>query len=294
MRVAHGGQDRLAGARPRDGRGCIGLFLEHALQRLAQLVEVGLRLRLDRDLQGRARGSRAAAARRACSRSATSVSPVWVLASLATARDVARPDLRHVRPAPCPCRPSRLPMRSSALRVAFQTWPCARERAGEDAEVGEAADERVGGRLEDLRHERADRVAARSRLPSVVGRARRPPPARECAWRSCVSSSRTPMFFVARCRRRPGTTVPSRVPLWSAASISSSLIGSPSRYFVHQLVARLGRGLDQRLAPRAAPRRLAARRGSAPPSACRSRRRWRAARSRRRSRGTTRREPIGR
>ena len=46
-----------------------------------------------------------------------------------------------------------------------------------------------------------------------------------------LSSSRTPMFCVAE-PTNTGTTDPSRVPLWSAASISSSVNGSPSRYFI--------------------------------------------------------------
>ena len=44
-------------------------------------------------------------------------------------------------------------------------------------------------------------------------------------------SSRTPMFFVAD-PTKTGTTEPSRVPLWSADSISSSVKASPSRYFI--------------------------------------------------------------
>ncbi len=43
-------------------------------------------------------------------------------------------------------------------------------------------------------------------------------------------SSRTPMFFVAD-PTKTGTTEPSRVPLWRAASISASVNGWPSRYF---------------------------------------------------------------
>ena len=49
------------------------------------------------------------------------------------------------------------PMRSSSSRVGFQTWACDCERAREDPEVGQPADERVGGRLEDLGHERPAR-----------------------------------------------------------------------------------------------------------------------------------------
>ena len=45
-----------------------------------------------------------------------------------------------------------------------------------------------------------------------------------------LMSSRTPMFCVAE-PTKTGTTLPSRVPLCSAASISSSVNASPSRYF---------------------------------------------------------------
>ena len=42
-------------------------------------------------------------------------------------------------------------MRSSSPRSAFQTWSCDLSVPDQHAEVGQAADERVGGGLEDLR-----------------------------------------------------------------------------------------------------------------------------------------------
>ena len=63
-----------------------------------------------------------------------------------------------------------LPIRSSALRRGVPDVALGVERAGDDAEVGEPADERIGGRLEDLGHERARPDRARSACRRSVTR----------------------------------------------------------------------------------------------------------------------------
>ena len=204
----------------------------------------------------------------ACARSATSVSPIWVLVSFATAA---------MSPGPAcamfdwslPIRPRMLPMRSSSLRVAFQRWSCA-FRLPDTTEEGQATDEGIGGGLEHLRHEGPDGSGA-IWLPSAVVR----PPTSAAgarAWRSW-SSARGHRCSSARCRRRPGPRCLARALVQRRLDLG---------------VARpRGTCSSARRTPRprprpgphdAAPRRHAARPGWAPPSASRPRRRWRAAR----------------
>jgi hypothetical protein len=83
-----------------------------------------------------------------------SVSPVAVMVSLATA---------PISPAwswptvswSLPWSSSSWPIRSASLRVAVPGLSLALQRAGQDPQVGQPADERIGGRLEDAGHDRA-------------------------------------------------------------------------------------------------------------------------------------------
>ena len=122
------------------------LLLEHPLERRAHLVEVGLRLRLDRDRQGRLREVERRQDDRLLLRRQR-------VAGLGHGR-AWRP--RRSRP-PCsspigswslPWSSSSWPIRSSSSRFAFQTWAWRLERARTDPEVGQPADERVGRGLE--------------------------------------------------------------------------------------------------------------------------------------------------
>ena len=101
---------------------------------------------------------------------ADSVSPVSVTVSLATA-PISPALSSPIGSCSLPCSSSSWPIRSSSPCVAFQTWACESERAGQDAQVGQPADERVGGRLEDPDQQRA--VLVGRDLDVVAGLVRR-------------------------------------------------------------------------------------------------------------------------
>ena len=203
------------------------------MQRRAQLVEVGLRLRLDGHEQGRRSGSanggsddRTILRRRACRRSR---SPgAWrrrrsrrrrarrrLLLLAVEAEELAEPLLAPLRRVP-------------DVRVGV-------DRAREDPEVGQLADERVGGRLEDEREQRAVRHRAstsprrRSGSTAVAGPRR---PGRGGRRRSRRGSPRIPTSWSREPTQHGRQDRSRRTPLRRQASSSSSAISSPSRYFV--------------------------------------------------------------
>ena len=140
------------------------LLLEHPLEGRAHLVEVGLRLRLDRDHEGRARVDRAGRGRSGRS-FVERVSPVRGRAELGDGADLARLQLAD-RLLLLAVEAQQL---ADPLVLALLGVPgvgLAAQRPGQDAEVGEPADERVGGGLEDADEERA----ARRRAPPRPGR----------------------------------------------------------------------------------------------------------------------------
>ena len=171
-------------------------------------------------------GKEGLASSSACARSATSVSPIWVLVSFATAT---------MSPGPAcamfdwslPNRPRMLPMRSSSLWVAFQRWSCAFRLPDTTRKKVRRPTKGSAVVLKTCATNGPDGSGAIS-LPSAVVR-----PPTSAADGTCLAimvvSSRTPMFFSAL-PTKTGTTLPSRVPLCSASSISASLISSPSRY----------------------------------------------------------------
>ena len=167
--LAHGEEELLAGRAPLDPRA--GLLLEHALEGRAHLVEVRLRLRLDRDHERRDRVDRPVQAR-AAAPCVESVSPVAVTVSLATA------PISPGRSSPTgswslPCSRRSWPIRSSSRLLRVPHVGLAAQRPREDPQVGQPADERVGGRLEDADEERAVGIGRhRDRVVASSGRAR--------------------------------------------------------------------------------------------------------------------------
>ncbi len=113
--VAHGGEDRLAGA-------ILATDLDGSAPPRRADGAPGRACRDRPSTRARSRpgatapGSRAAAARRRCDRSATRVSPAERRGELRHRGDVARADLRQ-RLGSLPCTASRLPTRSSSRRL---------------------------------------------------------------------------------------------------------------------------------------------------------------------------------
>ena len=160
-----------------------------------------------------------------------SVSPVSVTASLATA---------PISPAlSSPIGSCSLPWRQQQLAdplvLALGGVPDVRlalERAGQDAQVGQPPDERVGGGLEHADEERAAR-RPRPRRPCRPCPARRTAPPRRGrggSGRSRRAARRRPMPLVAL-PTSTGARIDSWTPLRRHASSSASEISSPSRYF---------------------------------------------------------------
>ena len=86
-----------------------------------------------------------------------SVSPVEVTDSFAIA-PISPAFSSPIGSCSLPWRSSSWPMRSSWPRAWFQAWPCEWSVPGQDAQVGEPADERVRGGLEHAGEERAVRI----------------------------------------------------------------------------------------------------------------------------------------
>jgi hypothetical protein len=149
--LAHAGHDRLAGlgiATNLDGR----IFFGESVQRGAELVEVGLRLRLDGDREDRPREVDRREADLLLLEAERVARPG--LLQLRHGADVAGRDLRHRRLGLAADQEElRQPLVTAARRV--PQVAVALDGAAEDAEVGETADERVGGGLEDQRCWRA-------------------------------------------------------------------------------------------------------------------------------------------
>ncbi len=145
-----------------------GLLFEHPVQRLAQLVEVGLALGLDRDLQAR---SGEPEARQLDGMLAIGGERIAGSGGgqLCHRRDISWADLRHVLLL-LALHPEQVadPLLLPAARVV--DMPLRVERPGDDAEVGQPADEGIRGRLEDLGNERGRRGLDSSSLPSAVVR----------------------------------------------------------------------------------------------------------------------------
>ena len=174
--LAEGDQELLAGRRALDPGA--RLLLEHPLEGGAHLVEVGLRLRLDRHRQGRL------GERRSSGRTSGFSFAVEGVAGLGHGQLGDRPDLAGLELA------DRLlvlaveqqeladPLVLAAVGVPGVTLPA--ERPGVDPEVGQPADVRVGGRLEHADEQRAGRIGldpdlvARLRLAGRPSAARRP------------------------------------------------------------------------------------------------------------------------
>ena len=116
----------------------------------------------------------------------------------------------------------------------FQTCACEWSVPGQDAQVGQPADERVGGRLEHADEERAVLVGGDlDRRAGLVGRPR-PAPRRRGrggSGRSRRAAPRRPMPLIAL-PTRTGARIDSLTPLRRHASSSGSEISSPSRYLV--------------------------------------------------------------
>ena len=157
MGVAHGRQHRLAGAvlAPNLDR---RLLLGEPMECLPELVEIGLRLRLDRDLETRLREF-----------DCRELNRVRLVGDEGIARmgggqlghrgDVSGTGLREVL---LLLALDRQEVADALLLASVDVVdvPLAAQRARHDPEVGEPPDERVGGRLEHLRHERAVRIRA--------------------------------------------------------------------------------------------------------------------------------------
>ena len=165
--VAHGGEDRLAGALLATDADR-GLLLAEPMQGLAELVEVGLRLRLDGDLQRRRRELDAG--------QRDGLRPIrdervagGGRGQLGDGGDVAGADLGEVLLVLALDRQERADA-LVLLLVDVVDVALPGLRAADHAEVGEPPDERVGGGLEHLRHERAGGVGLD--LLAVGGRAR--------------------------------------------------------------------------------------------------------------------------
>ncbi len=164
----------------------------------------------------------------ACALSATSVSPTVVLVSFAMAAMSPGPTCERFSWS-LPWMARRFPTRSSSFLLALTTCPWLRSVP----EMTRKQVSRPTNGSEIVLNTCATNGAAGSgsrRLPSTVVR-----PPTSAGDGTCLaimlSSSRTPMFLSAL-PTKTGTTLPSRVPLWSAASISSSVSVSPSRYFI--------------------------------------------------------------
>ncbi len=114
VRVTHGREDRLARAILAPNADRRLLFLE-PMQGLSQLVEVGLGLGLDGDLERR-RGEVEPGSSMACPLSETSVSPARVEVSLAIAAMSPGPTEARLEVS-FPCTARRLPTRSSSRRL---------------------------------------------------------------------------------------------------------------------------------------------------------------------------------
>ena len=163
--LAHRPQDLLAGggALQADGR----LLLEHAGQRRAHLVEVALALRLDGDHQRRLGEVERRQDQRLLARCQR-------VAGLGHGQLRDRADLAGLELAD---RLLLLAVEQQQLADPLVLAPAAvpdvglrMERPGQDAQVGQPPDERVGGRLEDADEERAVLVGGDLDLARLVGR----------------------------------------------------------------------------------------------------------------------------
>ena len=144
VRLADRAQDLLAGVGPLDARR--RLLLEHPLERRAHLVEVALGHRVDRDLERRIREVDRRQLR-GRPRGSTSVSPVSVTPSFATAPiSPARSSARRLLLLAVQVQQLADPLVLALGRV--EDRALALERARQDAQVRQPADERVGGGLE--------------------------------------------------------------------------------------------------------------------------------------------------
>ncbi len=153
VRLAHRAQDLLAERRPfqADGR----LLLEHPLERRTHLVEVALRLRLDghderrgRELERRQRQGPLLRCQRVAGLGHRQLGHGADLARLELADRLLLLAVEQQQLAdPLVLAAGGVP--DVGLRV---------QRPGEDPQVRQAADERVGGRLEDADQERAGLV----------------------------------------------------------------------------------------------------------------------------------------
>ncbi len=168
VRLADGTQDLLAGGRPLDP--CARLLLEHPLEGRAHLVEIRLRHGIDRDLQGRVReGDRGETQARVARAQGV---PGLGQAQLGDGADLARPQLGRG----LLLLAVEVQQLADALVLALGgvvDRALALERPGQDAEIGEAPDERVSRRLEHAHEELAAVGRNLDVLAGLVGRGER-------------------------------------------------------------------------------------------------------------------------
>ena len=142
-------------------------------------------------------------------------------------------------------------MRSSSSRVAFQTCACEWSVPGEDAQVGQPADERVGGRLEDAHEQRAVLVRRDlDRGAGLVGRPRGAPrrPGRGGSAMNASSSAWSPMPLARRPDQHGGEDA--LLDALAQARLELRVGDLLALEVLHQdVVVRLGRGLEQLVAP---------------------------------------------
>ena len=222
-----------------------GLLLREPMQRLAQLVEVGLRLGLDRHLQRRRRE----VDRRQLHR----LRPIGDQGVAGGGRvqlghggDVAG---SHPREVLLVLALDREEVADALVLAAVDVVDVALagHAAGDDAEVGQAADERVGGCLEHLRHERPVRIG---RDLLAVGRGARA----DLGGGGDVLDDHADELADADVPDRRADEDRHHAALARALVHRRLDLGVGERLalevLLHELVGRLGGGLDEGVAPR--------------------------------------------